>query len=263
METIVLDRPQGTYLIGRASIVRRNFDVDIAADVTGDWKIEDSSPFITWVSGNYVESDKANENGQMWTTGDLQLAEYSIRYAPLNMVHKYRTPVGFFAATRTIPIQDTVSDDGPENGRLKIQALGGIWSHLFAFETAQVEAADAIGALFYSQECRGTHLHCAGPNGCDQTFEYSAVQTHCEHLMGRTSYRHIINPTFRGGALIIPPVKPGWKEASASIIGDVVLQEAASWAEKNEEQYNSLRADGVDLTPSAWEQLMAMVIQAS
>jgi len=109
-------------------------------------------------------------------------------------------------------------------------------------------------------ECRGTHLTCAGPNGCGRTFEYAKVRTHCEHLMERSSIRHIVKPTFRGGALIVPPVKPGWKHAHATVVSDAVLNEAAAFAEQNEDQYKVLNASGADLTSSAWEQLMAQVI---
>jgi hypothetical protein len=71
-----------------------------------------------------------------------------------------------------------------------------------------------------------------------------------------------VSPTFRGGALIVPPVRPGWKNASASIVSDAVMQEAAAFAAQNEDQYNVLNAAGADLSASAWEQMMAMVIQA-
>src|SRR5206468_571247 len=145
-------------------------------------------------------------------------------------------------------------------GSMKIQALSGIWTHIFPFESALVEQADEEGALFYSMECRGTHLTCAGENGCGKTFEYSAVNTHCEHLLERSSIRHIVNPTFRGGALIVPPIKPGWKNATASIITDAVMQEAAVFAQQNEAAFNALQADGVTLTASGWEQLMGMVM---
>jgi hypothetical protein len=71
--------------------------------------------------------------------------------------------------------------------------------------------------------------------------------------------RHIVKPTFRGGALIVPPVRPGWKGASASVLTDAVMQEAAGWAAANEEQYKVLNANGADLTAAAWEQMMGLV----
>jgi hypothetical protein len=273
METMVLERGSSAYLVNSAAVVRTQDDVsaDLAAAVSQSWSIEKSNPMITWIAGDFVESDRPNSNKQFWTAGDLELAEYSILHAPLNMVHKFRTPVGFFAETKVIPTQRGKVGDKADLDELaaaakakpmKIAALSGLWSHIFPFENVQVEAANDAGLLFYSMECRGTHLTCAGPNGCGKTFEYAKVKTHCEHLMERASVRHIVNPTFRGGALIVPPVRPGWKNANASIVSDAVMQEAAAFAEQNEEQYNVLNAAGADLSASAWEQLMAQVIQS-
>lgn len=266
MEAMVLERGSSAYVVGAASVVRSRTDVssDLAATLSSDFAIEKSNPMITWVAGDFVESDRPNSNKQYWTAGDLEMAEYSIRHAPLNMVHKFRTPIGFFADTKIVRTErdaETAAEDSPSP--LKIQALSGLWSHIFPFETVQVEAASDAGLLFYSMECRGTHLTCAGPNGCGKTFEYAKVDTHCEHLMERSSVRHIINPTFRGGALIVPPVRPGWQEAKASVVSDAVMQEAAAFAEQNESQYMTLNAQGSDLTASAWEQLMGMVVQST
>lgn len=275
METLVLDpgrrtgRAGSTYLVNVAHVARR--PVELADEESdAEWEIDKSNPFITWVAGNFVEADKANSNKQFWTAGDLELAEYSIKYAPLNMVHKFRTPIGFYAATKKVKLERSLAVAGTDgaagatdSGSMKIQALSGIWSHIFPWETALAEAADDKGLLFYSMECRGTHVTCAGPDGCGETFEYMATETHCEHLLERASIRHIVNPTFRGGALIVPPTKPGWKEASAEIITDAVMQEAASFAEQNEAAYNQLATDGLSLTAAGWEQLMGMVVAAA
>ena len=201
------------------------------------------------------------------------MAEYSIKYAPLNMVHRFRNPIGFYAATKNVKLQrpltavpaDATADPAAKaepQGSMKIQALSGLWSHIFPFEAAQAEAADAAGLLFYSMECRGTHLTCAGDNGCGETFDYMAADSHCEHLRDRSSIRHIVNPTFRGGALIVPPVRPGWKNATANVVSDAVMQEAAAFAEQNESQYAALTGNGVDLSVAGWEQLMGLVLQA-
>ena len=83
---------------------------------------------------------------------------------------------------------------------------------------------------------------------------------HCEHLKERASIRHIVNPTFRGGALIVPPVRPGWQGATASVFQEAVLQEAAKFAEQTEDVYSAARASGADITASAWEYMMASII---
>ena len=267
MDTMVFDQGRSTYLVNAAHLVKTDTELaDLASEAVADWAIEKSNPFVMWIAGDFVEADNPNQNTQFWTAGDLELAEYTIRYAPLNMVHKFQTPVGFYAATQTVKLErDAASEDAEPQGTMKIQALSGLWTHIFPFEAAQAEAANDEGLLFYSMECRGTHLTCGtdearGLKGCGETFEYMAVDTHCDHLQERSSVRHIVNPTFRGGALIVPPVKPGWKNASASILEESVLQEAAAYAEQTETLYNMVNATGRDLSPSAWEHLMAQVV---
>jgi hypothetical protein len=618
METMVLDRGHSTYLVNTAHLVRSEDGIpaDLASTLDTDaaaagFKIDKSNPYIQWIAGDFVEADKPNSNTQFWTAADLSLAEYSIKYAPLNMVHRFRNPIGFYAATKTVQLQrqlksvpaDATAEEmaaaaKESQGSMKIQALSGLWSHIFPFEAAQTEAADAEGLLFYcvddetelmtatgwrrfadlavddeiltlnrgtglsewlptekvhrfdvqdtemvrmegqqhsslttpnhrwwvnrrgtgysswatqtsatltngahipramphgdyptepkysddfvelaawcwtdaglqngslticqsstansdkvaridalfarldigerrgeyarglitwglhvgpsravlevmperlptgaflrsltrsqlelfiqvsiladgtvhkdhgqtifyaetedqakvmemacalvgqvtnttevkvlerkkpavidgvtvrankniwrvclvrrsnfiapvrlarlnkgfavtrerytgtvwcpqtpnqtflarrrgtvywtqnSMECRGTHLVCAGDSGCGEKFDYMAAETHCEHLKERSSIRHIVTPTFRGGALIVPPVRPGWKNANATVVSDAVMMEAAAFAEQNESQYAALTAGGADLTASGWEHLMGMVLQA-
>jgi hypothetical protein len=276
METMVLDQGHSTYLINSAKLVRKQEDVasDLAATVSDDsWTIEDSNPMIQWIAGDFVEADNPNQNTQFWTAGDLELAEYTIRYAPLNMVHKFRQPIGFYAATKNVKLERDAADlklvkTEEAQGTMKIQALSGLWTHIFPFEAAQAEAADEQGLLFYSMECRGSHLTCGTDEsrelqGCGKTFDYMQIDTHCEHLLERSSVRHIVNPVFRGGALIVPPVRPGWKNASASILTDAVMQEAAAFAEANELQFKALEAAGTGLTASGWEHLMAQIVGAT
>jgi len=371
METIVFDRGGSTFMVNQARLIHSVDEIDHAGlDHSEGWDIDQASPFITWIAGDFVEGDKANSNKQFWTAGDLELAEYTIKYAPLNMVHKFRTPVGFYAATRTVSLQrdlelvdgssltledlDLDSDDlesfmaldellaaieeedaGEDDeakkhvvhapylikkrgkkfivvnsigetkatfktrtaalayqralyknvpgaakmaarkakakdkasldeatGSMKIQALSGLWSHIFPQENAQAEAASEEGSLFFSMECRGSHLICAGDLGCGQKFDYADADSHCDHLLSRTSIRHIVNPVFRGGALIVPPTKPGWKQASASVINEAVMAEAASFAEQTQEQYTAVASNG-GMTASAWEHLMAQVLASA
>ena len=273
METMVLDKPgQSTFLINSARLVKADDLADLAAEAgaTGDWAIEKSNPMIKWIAGDFAEADNPNRNKQFWTAKDLAMAEYTIRHAPLNMVHKFRQPVGFYAATKTVKLKQPKLESAAtaeRQGSMKIQALSGLWSHIFSFEAAQADAANDAGLLFYSMECRGEKLTCgsdeaSGIVGCGQTFDYLDVESHCEHLLERASIRHIVNPVFRGGALIIPPVRPGWAKAHASVLTDAVMQEAAAFAEQTEEQYKAIGGDGA-LTASAWEQMMGLIVAST
>lgn len=267
MDTLVFDKGHSTYLVNTARVVTKEqgISADMASALTDSaWSIDDSSPFVKWIAGDFVEADNANQNTQFWTAADLEMGEYSIRYAPLNMIHRYRDPVGFFASTKQVKLEREVAAAGDSQGTMKIQALSGMWTHLFPMEASAVDAANDASLLFYSMECRGTHLRCEtdeskGLAGCGEEFDYMSVATHCEHLKDRSSVRHIVNPTFRGGALIVPPVRPGWSNASAGVISDAVMQEAAAYAEAHEAAYASLEKDGADLSASQWEMLMAQV----
>lgn len=268
MDTLVLERGQSNYLINCARLLGTAEELhEVAAASDAGWVVDKSNPFIGWIAGDFVEADRPNSNTQFWTAGDLELAEYSIKYAPLNMVHKFRTPIGFYAATKTVRLdkkdkaeQVALQSTQDSPSTLKIQALSGMWTHIFTAEAEAVQAASEEGLLFYSMECRGTHLICAGDNGCGKKFDYMQVATHCEHLQERSSIRHIVNPTFRGGALIVPPVRPGWKNAKAEILTQAVMQEAASFAEQNEKAFSALQEDGVSLSAAGWEQIMGMLI---
>src|SRR3954469_11137121 len=130
METMVFDQGRSTYLVNTAHVVKR--DEDLATTMAEDgWSVEGSNPFLQWIAGDFVEADNPNENTQFWTAGDLEMSEYSIRHAPLNMVHKFRQPVGFYAATRTVDLKKDAAAkllEKPEEatGSLKIQALSGL-----------------------------------------------------------------------------------------------------------------------------------------
>lgn len=254
METLILERQDRLIFTNIASLVKPS---DLAEDLSDGWGVDESSPFVKWVAGDFVEADNANSNGQFWTKGDLEIAEYTIKYAPLNMLHRQRNPVGFFAATKKI---DLTRDHAASGGTMKIQTLAGMWSHLFPHEANLVDAASEANSLFFSMECRGSHLRCAGGDGCGKEFAYAAIEDHCSHLKNRTSIRHIVNPVFRGGALIIPPTRPGWSGARANVLSDAVKEEACKWAEQTEISFLQANAAGSDLSASSWEQLMAMIL---
>lgn len=257
MDTLLIERHGRLFLANTARVVKTRADVTEDMAAASNFEVEKANPFVKWIVGDFVEADHPNSNTQFWTKDDLSMSEYSIKYAPLNMLHKQQTPVGFFASTRPIDLNRDAAGAG---GTMKIEALSGMWSHIFPFEAALVDQADDQGSLFYSMECRGTHLRCEGDQGCGQQFDYMAVETHCPHLRERASIRHIVNPTFRGGALIIPPVKPGWSQAHAAVVNQAVREEASRYAEQSEHAYNQVLASGADLSPGAWEHLMAQVV---
>jgi hypothetical protein len=250
MSTFVLERPDRLIFTSSARIVHAQDEVSVDLASAANFAIEKSNPYITWITGSLVEADKPNLNTQMWTKDDLAVSEYSIKYSPLNMLHKQQAPIGFLASTQMIDLKDHAAADG---GTAKIDVLAGVWSHVFPFETALIQQADEKNMLNLSMECRSEKIHCAGPDGCDQSFDYMDTENHCAHLKERTSIRHLVNPTFRGAAILVPPVQPGWQGAGAGVVQEAIEEQAAQYADSAKSTYT-------DLTVPQWEQLMRSVL---
>lgn len=64
------------------------------------------------------------------------------------------------------------------------------------------------------------------------------VVHNCEHIKERASFRQINNPHFLGGALILPPNKPGWKSASVTDLSETEVEKVMTDIEKSHPQLN-------------------------
>lgn len=200
------------------------------------WDIQDAHPLMRYIEADYLESDRPNVNAQFWTADDIASSEHTIKHVPVNMLHRRRQPVGVILDTRIVPRDG--EEEAAEGGPVKVQVLIGLWAHVFPAELAAIEEAQDIDQVFVSMECRGDKVHCAGDNGCGRTFDYMDVEDHCEHLLQRTSIRHIVSPTFRGCGIIIPPTRPGWTEAKAT-----VLEAAELHAEQSDDELPGMSAE--------------------
>lgn len=58
------------------------------------WAPVKANPDIMWIGGKFIEADNPNSNKQFWTAAYLEPYEYTIRFSPLNIAHRYRHPVG-------------------------------------------------------------------------------------------------------------------------------------------------------------------------
>lgn len=199
-----LDINGKTYVNARASII--SDPQEMPRELAFSLKGQRLNPNFMWISGRYVQGDKANENGQFWTSEDLKENEYSIRYTPLNVLHEYDKPVGVFVETKLVHRED----ENAEALNPEIQALSLLWAANFPAVAEAARAAHAKGKLWYSMECTGEAKQCLT---CDEKFEWAASK-YCSHLEASVrAPRRLINPTFHGGALIFPPSSPGWSEA--------------------------------------------------
>lgn len=215
-------------------------------------KASSPNPMFLNIMGRFVGAEKANRNKALWTTDDLVFGQPTVKNGPLNWLHEERHIVG--AITEAALLTPTEASDGGETEPPYIAAAASMWKWLWPNESAVVEMAAASGNLWYSMECVSETVICHGENGCGTEVAYLDALTKsdkcCQHLRERSSERRFKEPTFLGGAVIVPPVRPGWDKANAR-----VLSEAAQYSEKAYEQ-----AGQPDVPSSDWDRLMAQVL---
>lgn len=228
---------------------------------------------LMWMSGRFVGADKPNRNGALWSAGDLELAQQTVAHGPLNWLHEERHVIGTIARSKyvvgkekLVPVLQTIHSSFNETPSIAdvtietasvvephIVAEAAIWRWIWPDEAYVIQQASDSKMLHYSMECIAQSVECAGESGCGNTTTYAEYLSGsaCEHIRERSSVRRFIRPTFLGGAVIVPPVSPGWAEAEAS-----VMKQAANLAEAAYAQ-----AGEPDVPASEWERLMAEVLR--
>lgn len=173
--------------------------------------------------GRFVEAEKANGNGAYWSAADLEVGLPTVAYGPLNWLHDEKKVVGVLSDAafvgREVAAQSGI---GPH-----ITADATMWRWLYPVETRIVERAADEKKLWYSMECVSPEVECAGTHGCGTKMPYlDALRREgaaCSHVKNREAVRRFVDPIFQGGAIIVPPVTPGWASADLSVV-----REAAS-----------------------------------
>jgi hypothetical protein len=229
--------------------------LDLDRDQASAWASQHiiNNRAIKWLVGSYVEADNANSNGQQWSLSDLRESQYSISHTPLNLAHKSRAIVGTLVASEMI--YPDFSDANPY-----IETLGAFWKYYFPEELAMVETAYQVGALYQSMECIAESVTCAGESGCGQTFDYAGPMSeeYCEHILNRESGRQLNKPLFLASALIYPPDRPGWKQASVNDLSALSLLVSD---EDKHEIVQSIASSSPELSPQEWELMMFRIIE--
>jgi hypothetical protein len=243
-------------------------------------------PDIGWVLGNYVEADNANDNGHIFPLEDLRAAQQTLVHKPLNMLHQSKYVVGSFIAAEMI-VPDvpavTYTSTGSSSATASIaigspnvnaavvpmtaagtlafhpvlEGLAAFWRHNFPEEYELVRRAQSEGAAFFSMEAVPKQLACVA-EGCGVVADYvgRASDTYCEHMAAPSGKKRLIQPHFNAGAIIVPPIRPGWKRADINEISRL-LEEEADMAER---VYADLEHDYPHLGPKEWESTMALVM---
>jgi hypothetical protein len=219
-------------------------------------------PDLRWVLGNYVEADAANDNGHIFPRGDLRAAQDTLAGKPLNMMHREHYIVGYFAGAQyhTADGQVIASDETPEapswGDRPYIEALAGMWHNRFPEEFFAIRKAHAEGTLFFSMEAVPETVSCPTCNHAS-AFAGSTSDQYCEHMNGALGPKRLHKPTFSGGAIVIPPTRPGWQRADIKEISKLM---DPSTVESVQAQ---AAAEAPHLGATKWEALMAHLLKAA
>lgn len=219
-------------------------------------------PDLRWIVGNYVEANNANSNGHIFPLDELVTAQHTIPGKPLNMLHREHYIVGYFAGACLLQpdgseFQAAEKTDNPsgEGQHPFVEALAGLWHNRFPEEFFQIQTAHKEGSLFFSMEAIPEAVSCPT---CQHEAVFAGLEsdTYCAHMQGATGPKVLRRPVFSGGAIIIPPVRPGWNRADIKTISKMYEEGRVD----PEAVLADIATELPHLAPREWETLMAQVI---
>ena len=220
-------------------------------------------PDLRWIVGNYVEADEPNGNGHTFPLDELRQAKASLVGKPLNMLHREHYIIGYFAGAELLHANGMAYDVADEDLAAAeaehpfVEALAGLWHKRFPEEFFQIRRAHHDGTLFFSMEAIPEKVSCPT---CSHLAVFAGFESdsYCAHMQGAVGPKVLHNPVFSGGAIIIPPVKPGWHRADITAISQLIndTPEAAAL-------HDQVAVQAPDLGPQEWEQVMAQVVLLS
>lgn len=246
-DTFTFEGKNRIYIGAKATLIEEE------REIASDWAANHIkiNPAYAWVLGRYVESDKANNNGQYFTLDTLKSSQDTVLHAPMNMNHAAKDIVGTFVANELVY---------PEQADLNpyIENLGVFWKYYFKDEYYAVKSANDAGTLFYSMECLPTSVSTVGGTDDSKMYAYEGrtSSSYPPELNERSVPMNIHDPHFVAGALIIPPVRPGWSAAKVSQVANFYDE---CWKEA-EMAYDSISNAAPDLQSHQWEAMMADLI---
>lgn len=223
-------------------------------------------PDTAWLMGHFVEADRLNENGYLFGLEDLIQAHPTVVHRPLNMGHHEHHNIGTFVATELLfPANVPASADGVMD-KPYVEALASMWKNVYVAEHLAIVGAQRLGASYFSMEAVPASLTCLfTENGveCGQTFPFDGLwsPTYCQHMQDDLrSPKKLNDPRFIGGAVIIPPLKPGWRQAD---LAEVAANELVRrHGEQAEAIYAHMASESGHLDDDVLEQMMVELLRA-
>lgn len=250
MSIVMVEGPKSVFLGTQAWVVEEGREMAWAqTHIT-------RNPALKYILGRYVEADSANENGHIFDLAELPAAQKTIPNSPLNMLHHPHYIVGNFMASELVyPTEATAGAEQPLNP--SVEALSAFWRYYFPDEYIEVEKAHASGSLFYSMECVPQTVKCAAVCGMSYAYDGRQSPTYCDHLNQPAAKKRLGHPHFMGGALIIPPAKPGWKNADITQLSSLMDAHVA----EADAAYRAIKEELPHLGERQWEAMVGQLMK--
>lgn len=235
----------------------RAFLLEESRETASEWATQyiNTHPAHSYILGKFVEANKANNNQQYFTLQGLQMGRPTIQNAPMNINHSARNIVGTFVASELIYPS---TEDAQEGYNPFIESLGVFWKYYFPDEYRTIQSAHESASLFYSMECVPRALQTVGGQDDSIEYPYEGVSSanYPEEINKRSVAINLVDPLFVGGALIIPPTKPGWSRAEVKSIAAFMSDR---WDEA-ERAYHGIAEASPEQDPATWESLMQEIM---
>lgn len=249
----------GVRILGRMELLGENDGV-LTAWAERHVTVDEN---FRWLLGNFVEADRANQNGHIFPLADLRSGVPTIELKALNVLHREQHCIGAFAGGQLVKPDGSelsADEDGDEleaaDNYPIMETLAAMWVRRFPDEFLAIRGAHAEGSLFFSHETRPGEVSCPT---CDLRVPFAGLndETYCEHMnASMVAPMRLHAPVFSGGAVVIPPGRPGWHRADMKKIS--ALLEADP--EAAEALYSTLEEDLPHLEAKVWEQMMEQIL---
>lgn len=245
---IIIEGPSTVTIASQVTVVADDREVAWAAAK----EQMHTRPDVGYLIGRYLGTGVANENGHIFRLSDIEAAHNRIVHTPLNMLHRATHVIGTFAAANLVVAQPdgdvATSSDLSATGH--VEALAAVWRYVFPDEWETITAANEQRSLFYSMEAIPKSVTCPT---CVATHPYAgpASDTYCDHMAKAGGPKILDDPLFVGGAIVVPPAKPGWRGAD-------ITELASASEEEVDRVFEELTAR--DLDPVTAEALMGHLL---
>lgn len=222
-------------------------------------------PNFRWLLGNFVEADRANQNGHIFVLDELRAAVPTLHLKALNVLHREQHCIGAFASGQLVKPDGTElkADEVTDDDQLEaaeafpiMESLAAMWVRRFPDEFLAIRGAHAEGSLWYSHETTPSEVSCPV---CEHRTAFAGIndESYCEHMnASMVAPMRLHEPVFAGGAVVIPPARPGWNRADMKKISALLKAEP----EAAEELYASLEEDLPALEAKTWEHMMEQIL---